>query len=178
MKIDVIFEEIRSLYFPRWDRQRRWTAVFADAHQRRDNTGYCDTNAKTIYLDGRSVRTMSDAGVRAILIHEICHDVGAAHHNRAWATLMERTAQRAEELNESDVAKILRSDIYSYGCAGALADYDLYTVLDYAEELIGRNPSMDYDTAVRRVARYFGHSPAKVRRDFGGVVKDVMAGIA
>lgn len=120
---------------------------------------------------------MPVAGRRAFLIHEICHDVGAANHNRKWAERMDRAATRADELDESEAAEILRSDIYSYAGAGALSDYDLHSVLEYADELICSSLSMDYDMAVRRVARYFGHSIAKVRRDFGGVIEEAMARI-
>ena len=178
MKIDTIFEEIRSLYFPRWDRQREWTVVFGCDQQCRRNTGFCDSAVKTIYLDEQSLRNMSDAGRRAFLIHEICHDVGAASHNRKWAKRMEGSATRADELNEPEVAEIMRSDIYSYCEAGVLEDYSLHNVLDYIEELIGINASFDYHTVLRRIARYYGHSIAKVQRDFGAVIKDVMAGIA
>ena len=177
MSIHTLFEDIRSLYFPRWDRQREWTAVFGDLAQCRSNTGFCDIDAKTIYLDRRAIIGMSDAGVRAFLIHEICHDVAAAHHNRTWARRMERAAARAEELNEAEVAEILCSDVYSYAGNGVLADYDLCGVLDYVEELIDREPSVDFATVLKRVAKYFGYAPAKVKRDFGRVIEDVMVGV-
>ncbi len=177
MTIHAIFEEIRSLYFPRWDRRREWTAVIGDVDRCRNNTGFCDGGAKTIYVDRLALIRMSHAGVRALLIHEICHDVGAAFHNRKWATRMERAASRAEELDESDVARILRSDVFSYAGNGVLADYSLRNVVDYAEDLADSRSSPDYATVVRHVAKYFGHAPAKVKRDFGCVIEDVVAGV-
>jgi len=175
MNIDALFADIRLLYFPRWDRRRQWAAAFSSANQRHDNTGYCDARAKTIYLDERSIRMMTNAGVRAFLIHEICHDVGGASHSRGWATRMERAARRAEELNEPEVAKILHSDIYSYGCTGSLVDYDRPSVLEYVAELLEGDSSMGCETTVQRVAKYFGHSTTKVRRDFGAVIEDFMS---
>ncbi len=178
MNIEAIFEGIRSLYFPRWDRKREWTAMYGTAIQCRYNTGYCDSNAKTIYLDERSLDAMPIAGVQAILIHEVCHDVGAASHNREWAKRMESAAQRADDLGEFEVAEILRCDIFSYAGNGVLANYDLSDVLDYTEELISRNPGMDYAMAVKRIAKYFGHAPTKVERDFGCVIENVLSGVA
>jgi len=175
MNIVTIFDEVCSSYFPRWDRQREWTAEFGDANQCRNSTGYCDTVAKTVYVDKLSSIGMLDAGVRALLIHEICHDIGAAEHNRKWARRMERAAACAAELNEAEVADILRSDIVSCAGNGVLAEYNLCNVLDYAEAL---SPSIDCATAVKRVAKYFGYKPAKVKRDFGRVIEDAMAGVA
>ena len=177
MNLKHIFDEIRSLYFPNWDRHREWSAVFGSLEQCRDgNTGYCDSNAKVIYLDEKTVRMMSESGFRAFLIHEICHDAGAANHNRAWATRMEQAAKLAESLNEPETARIVRCEIFAYGGTGVLANYDLPNVMDYAEEVVGQNCSIGLDAAIRDVAKYFGHSSAKVRRDFGPVIADVVAG--
>jgi hypothetical protein len=57
---------------------------------------------------------MPEPGVRALLIHEVCHDVAAAGHNLTWARRMERAACHATKLDEAEVARILRCDIYSY----------------------------------------------------------------
>lgn len=122
MNIEALFEEVRLLFFPRWDSRREWTATYGDAEQRRNSTGYCDSSAKTVYLDRRGLCRMPRDGIRALLIHEICHEVGAAHHNLKWAKRMEVAAVRADELNETEVAEILRSDIISYCSASVPKD--------------------------------------------------------
>ena len=111
--IIACFDGIKRSYFPRWDVAGKWKVEFADSAQCRSSTGYCDSRAATIFLDD-SVCGMTDAGTRALLIHEICHDVAAAGHNLTWARRMECAAKRAVIHGDEKIAEILRSDIYSY----------------------------------------------------------------
>lgn len=176
MNLAKLFAEIRSVYFPRWDRRLEWIATFSADDERHNNTGYCDSVDKTIYLDERQILLMSEAGVTAFLIHEICHDVGAAFHNRRWAKRMELAATRADMLGESEVARIVRSEVFSYAGNGVRDDYGLHNVRDFAEELIALNPSMDHAAAIKRIAKYFGYTPSKVKRDFSDVIKGAITG--
>lgn len=168
----AMFSDIRTLYFSRWDRHREWTTLFGDAEQTRKQTGYCDSSSKTVYLDQHTFLSMPCAGQIALLIHEICHDVAAAHHNRKWAMRMKRAAVRAEKLKETRVAAILRSDIFSCAGNGVLEEYSLRNVVEIAAELSDREPN--YASVLLRVAKYFGHAPAKVNRDYGRVIENSM----
>jgi hypothetical protein len=112
-RIIETFAEIKRLYFPRWDRAGQWKVKFADGTSTRHNTGYCDSKARTIYLDVQ-VFEMVNEGIRAFLIHEICHDTGGAWHRKPWAKRMKRASDRAIELGEPRVANLLLGDIYSY----------------------------------------------------------------
>jgi hypothetical protein len=112
-QILAAFDDVRRAYFPRWDVERRWKLEFGTSVQRRGNTGYCDGKTTTIYVHDDVCR-MSDSGLRMFLIHEISHDVAAPGHGREWAKGMEAAAVRAEQLGEAHVARLLRSEIFSY----------------------------------------------------------------
>ena len=72
MNIESQFQDVRNLYFPRWDKSHEWDVVYGTLEQLRGNTGYCDTDAKTVYLDRDSMEQFALAEVRAFIIHEIC----------------------------------------------------------------------------------------------------------
>ena len=167
LDLNRCFLKVRRDYFPRWDKRKAWVICYGTTEQLRCNTGYCDTAIKTIYIEQRSFRTMTDEGRTAFVIHEICHDVGAAFHNRAWANRMERAAVRAEAIDQNEVAAILKSDIESYCGLGVLEEYNPANVSEYVAELYWQHEIRDLDEAIRRTARHFGHSMAKVRRDHG-----------
>ena len=74
---------------------RRVASRLRPAEQLRDNTGYCDSKAKTIYLNS-VVCNYDDTFVPAFLIHEICHDQpGTDGHDSVLAAAMESVARRA-----------------------------------------------------------------------------------
>jgi len=166
-----MFRDIRNLYFPRWDRANLWRATYGDDKLTRDSTGYCDSTARTIYFDMRSFPLMPEPGRRALMIHEICHDVGGAQHKRRWALRMEKAGVRAGRLGEVEVAEILHSEIYSYFGNGAWEDYTRQNVVDFALARTGQHP--DFDGLVKRLAKFFGVRPSKLRRNFGPAIKKV-----
>lgn len=168
MNLDEQFTNVRTQYFPRWAQRGDWTIAFGSTEQLRGgNTAYCDTDAKVIYLDQRTFPTMSADGQLAFIIHEICHDVGAAFHNRRWALRMERAAKDAERLDESEVAEILRSDIYSYFGNGLSLDYTVEGLSTYLNDLFAHNPEIRFGALRKRVSRFFGYRISKIERDFG-----------
>ncbi|MCH8851321.1 MAG: hypothetical protein IID41_01560 [Planctomycetes bacterium] len=171
-QIQACFAEVKEKYFHRWDRKGRWRVTIAESRLCRDNTGYCDSRSRTIFLD-RQVCGMTNAGIRVFLIHEICHDVAAAGHNRLWALRMEKAATLAEKSGDSEIAKIIRCDISSYCPAGVLEQYSLAQICDLGEELVDDNPSIGIDDLIRRIAHHFGHSPRKVRREFGSILREL-----
>ena len=140
-------------------------------------TGYCDSKVKRIYLAYNSMYGMTDAGVRASVIHEICHDVGAASHNRRWADRMEQASATAEKNNENEVAEILRSDIFSCAGSGVHSKYDTSNVLEFTNDLIDNNPSIDFVTIVKRAAKHFGYSTRKIKKDYSNLILDAINGI-
>ena len=171
-QVEACFRDVKATYFPRWDARNKWRVAFAPPDRCRDSTGYCDSKVQTIFLS-QGVCGMPEAGVQAFLIHEICHDVAASHHNRRWAQRMERAAKQAEQSAEREVAEIVRSHIYSCCGQGVLEDCSTLTVYELAEELVFRNPSISYSELLVRVARYFGYAARKIRKDFDPVLRDL-----
>jgi len=172
MNLDDQFIDIRKQYFPQWGTRGEWTIAYGTTEQLRCNTGYCDSEAKVVYLDGRTFPTMSADGQRAFIIHEICHDAGAAFHNRRWATRMERAAQVADRIGELEVARILRSDIYSYFGNGLSLAYDSEGISRYLDDLLAHNSGISLDAMLMRVSKFFGYRKSKIERDFGTEIQE------
>ena len=170
-QISSCFVQVKQRYFPRWDAHCEWKVIFGKAPHCRDATGYCDSKAMRIYLDD-CVCEITDAGATGLLIHEICHDVAAAGHNRRWADAMGAAAMRAEHLGEGDVASMLRADIFSYAGDGVSQPYSLLTVLDWLESLPLDQATPSFDKVTKDLAKHLGVSSAKLRRDFGSVIHD------
>lgn len=117
-EVIALFEVVKRNYFPRWDRAGEWRAEFADAERLRYATGYCDSKAKRVYLHDDVCSFRDSDYVAAFFIHEICHDVGAAHHIRPWTERMESAAQLAERRGEQGIADAVRNEAFSYSDLG------------------------------------------------------------
>lgn len=68
------FEEIKRLFFPRWDRKNRWRV---SSRSRRRVHGHCDPERRLIEIAVQYANADEDD---ALLIHEMCH--AAAHIGR------------------------------------------------------------------------------------------------
>lgn len=172
-RLGALFLEVRQKYFPRWDKGSQWRIIFGTSAELRHATGYCDSAQKTIFLDEREFTGMILEGKKALIIHEICHDVASAGHIRSWALRMERAAHIAEAKAESGVAQILRSDIYSYFGERLSHIYNRSTVLIFCDEELASDPVIEYEELRKRLSRFFGHNPTKIERDFGRLVRSM-----
>ena len=171
-RIQKQFMDVRKKYFPRWDKRCEWKIAYGTHVQLRDSTGYCDSVVKTVFLHGGVFPNMPEAGQLTLIIHEICHDVAAASHNRTWALRMKRASERADSLGELEVAENLRNDIDSYFCNDLSLEYNLIGILTFLEEVPVSAPNHSYDALLKRVSDFFGYRPTKIKRDFGGVIQD------
>ena len=91
-----------------------WVIKLADRNLCRGESAYCDSKVKTIYVHESDFMGMKFEGIYAFVIHEICHDVGAARHGLGWAKRMEKAARRVESLGQNEIANQLRNHIYAY----------------------------------------------------------------
>jgi hypothetical protein len=102
------FLEIKSLFFPRWDRDNLWRI---STKSRRNVHGHCDRERRVIAI----VIQHSDPDERdSLLIHEICHAAANGSHGKVWQRRMEKAAKRADELGRNVLAKLLRKVIVNY----------------------------------------------------------------
>ena len=170
------FSDVKRKYFRRWDVHNEWRIHFADGPERRDATGYCDSIAKVIYLDD-SVCGMTESGIAAFLIHEICHDVGAAGHNRRWAEAMNTVAESAHQHGERVLAVAVRDEVFAYTEVGVSKRHALETVVEWVESLTLDHPLPSLEETIRILARYLGVRSSKLRRDFGPVIADLLADV-
>ena len=88
---------------------------------------------------------------------------------------MEKAARAAKKLGNSDIAELVR-----YGIIGDAGDvlqypYTLMGIIDCAEQL---PCGASHKETVDHVAKCVGYSRSKVRRDFRGVIQDVVDGTA
>jgi hypothetical protein len=104
------FTAVRKVYFPKWDRMRRWrcrflraTMVTSDCH------GRCDDEKKIIYISKNAEDLI------ALLIHEICHAVTQrANEGRTWQERMLKAVKVADRIGHSRLAESLRQEVVSY----------------------------------------------------------------
>lgn len=108
MNIQQRFRRIKKLFFPRFDRDNRWRAK---SSSKRNVHGYCDSEHRVIEI----AHNFSDDPdeLDLLLIHEICHAF-ASSHGKMWQDRMQKAAQRADEIERHELAKLLRDEILAY----------------------------------------------------------------
>jgi hypothetical protein len=104
------FTAVRKVYFPKWDRMRRWRCRFLrPAMAGVGCTGLCDCEKRIIYIPTNTENLI------AVLIHEICHAVTpSANHGRPWQKRMLKAADVANWRGRSQLADFLREEVVSY----------------------------------------------------------------
>ncbi len=118
-RLKTSWEYVRSVFFPRWDKDNEWRVLVAiDYHwhvlkcyshfEATAMAGGCDWKRKFVevapFLD-------SKAGLVATLVHEVCHAIAGGHNSKAWKPRMKKAIRDAEKAGKHDVATILRKDI-------------------------------------------------------------------
>jgi len=113
-RLDRLFARAKSQFFPDWDVDQQWQIVAGCRQNSDGETGYCSSKEKRIYIDPQEVNGMPEDGLLAFIIHEICHDAATAYHTERWVKRMEKAAQRAEELDLSQLARHIRTSAYGH----------------------------------------------------------------
>ena len=125
MSIRQEFLDIKSLYFPRWDRANLWRV---STKSKRRLLGHCDRDRMVIEIVARH----ADPDERGrLVIHEICHAVARGSHGKAWQGRMVRAARRADELGRSSLANMLRREVADYQLAVEGVEEAYQTVEDW-----------------------------------------------
>ena len=131
------FESIRREFFPRWDRDKKWS--FAEDHPDCRGYGLCDLEGKQIV-----VTPGCPHGQDVTMIHEICHAVASVGHAKKWQNRMEMAAQMAETIGRTELAAEIRSDYTAYSdpdrCMPTSAIFVYTEVEDAVHETHGEVP--------------------------------------
>jgi hypothetical protein len=161
MTIRRNFQDIKRLFFPRWDRQGRWQV---STRSRRTVHGHCDSERRVIEI----VFQHADADERdKLIIHEICHDVADLGHGKKWQARMEQAAKRAEALGRHRLAQLLREEIVGY----QQAPTSLEAAYNDIRDAISANPNLTFPQIKRWLAQEYGLLLSEVCNKFRRAAK-------
>ena len=161
MKLQHRFQDIKHLYFPRWDRGDRWRI---STNSRRRVHGHCDVDRRVIEI----VVQHTDPDKRdGLLIHEICHAVANGSHGKAWQRRMERAARRADDLGRAALAQCLRQEIANYQEAEDVTEEAYQTVRDWLAD----EPDLTSPQVKRSLADLHGLLVSEVGTTFRRIEK-------
>jgi len=105
------YQQIVRDYFPRSRLLSDWTISMAQ-HQESEPITLCRL-MKTLLIR-ESEDTEQQMSLQVNLIHACVHVVTRRGHGKGWSIGMERAAERAEELEEPDLAERLRHEVEDF----------------------------------------------------------------
>lgn len=112
-RLDNLFNEVRSCFFPRWDTNKQWKVeARLEWHQslRVIDWGFCDDKHKTIRIWPAWV-CQDDNALRVLLIHEIAHATERCNHQPKWQARCLKAASKAEGMGNQRLADAIRLDV-------------------------------------------------------------------
>ncbi|MGA8830550.1 MAG: hypothetical protein ACLQT6_16420 [Desulfomonilaceae bacterium] len=115
MELESVYNQIKNDYFPRWDCNNEWQLKFVD--DLHGAQASCSSELKTITLVKDCFIHQSAFKInqlKVILIHEISHTTTRGFHGEEWITQMEKTAERADQLGEIELAQFIREEVDRY----------------------------------------------------------------
>ena len=108
--LDKKFKKIKSIFFPRWDKENNWqlsnsiNANFSNICP----DGHCSNSSKTLYI-------LSDINeYERMLIHLICHAIVGNNHGNLWKKRMLKVADLAKKYELNELASSINNDVYHY----------------------------------------------------------------
>ena len=160
MKLEERFEAIRTAYFPRWDRNREWTAV-AGHRTRKPNKGdgYCDTDRKIVWINPGIVDA-GETGLDLVIIHEICHATASDSHGKVWRNYMRTKSTRAKKLGQSSIAAMIDEEIANYEMWKGEKPYDR------VEGILLDAPDVRYSDLLDYFASEYALDPEEVEMQY------------
>ena len=139
---------VRTMFFPAWDRERRWKIV--QAHDLNGAQGHCDHATRTISI----LEGISGDRLTVLLVHEIAHAVVGPHHGKCWLKRIEQAALQAEQLH-GPLAALLREEIEGYKNALVLTAAYIYNSI---ADVVWHNANTTFFQAIDFVRQDFGMS--------------------
>jgi len=146
LRLQQIFEDVRSNIFPRWDTNFLWKVVYD--HQL-PSQGLCCPKDKRIVL---SSVPSNDDELRLLLIHEICHSSALGHDER-WSERMLKAADRAEKAGWLKVADLVRAEVEMYQESPRVRASWVY---ERISDCLMDIPGASYEKVIALLAREYG----------------------
>lgn len=161
MNLTRHFQEIKDLFFSRWDRQDLWRV---SSRSRRKVHGHCDPERKVIEI----VVQHADPDERdRLFIHEASHAVAEMSHGKKWQQRMEKAARRAEELGRQRLAQLLREEIAGYQQSSIGLEHGY----DQIRDALNEHPDLTFSQIKRWLADEFGLLVSEVATSFKRATK-------
>ncbi len=111
--LEACFLQVKAQFFSDWDREATWSIALGEFDETRGKTGYCDDRTRRILFSAKVIDGMTEGGLKALVIHEICHDTSSEWHDNRWADEMDRCKAIAYELGELQLARNLSAQVYA-----------------------------------------------------------------
>lgn len=147
------FENVRTMFFPRWDRQGAWSVEeVCDLPAR----GKCLRKDKTLLL--RHAFKDEDT-LHCLLIHEICHAVTDEYHTQRWLMRYRKAGEQAKRMGLHRLAALILEEAELYAHCESRIRADAKTVYGLIRRLVYANPYIPFRTVIRIIAASLACSP-------------------
>jgi len=156
---------VRSEYFSRWDRSRRWKIKYDSSVI---GHGLCDVQTKVIRIGFELVGDDLDL----LLIHETAHAVKKTdmRHGKPWQERMIKAVQRANELGRGNLAAMLLREVEGYQNPDKDIEATAAAVYGRIEDVVSDNFSsparLSFDNLVGSVALFYGFTLVEFKKRF------------
>lgn len=157
-EIERQYEEVRRIFFPRWDRRTMWRLQIVEDLD--GAYGRCDAPHRRI----RMISGFNGNQLVLVLIHEIAHAVVNGGHGKKWQARMELAAITAEALGRTELAGLLRREIAGYN--DPLARVTAAEVYSEVEDAVIDIPEAKFLQVVDSVRREYGFNREEFVRRF------------
>ena len=144
-ELEQEYQNIRKLFFPRWDREGLWkvSSNLPEDGKVSSGLGYCDPDNKIIHV-------MTDSeGYSLTLAHEICHAVTTQSHEKKWFQRMMKANVVADQLGNDQLATEIREDADMFAAAPRLSAAEVES--QFCDAVIDA-PGLDFESILRGVA--------------------------
>jgi hypothetical protein len=163
-EITVLYEQVKKSYFPKWDRDGRWTLKIISGHSERLDGAFGISMFRTreILINQNFAQAQDKEEVELLLIHEICHAVTNCGHKETFFKRFEKTAQSADEKGLHSFAELIRNEIESYKRNPVRGFCE--EVYSQIEDWVVEDGEKDFDALIRGVAHDLSSSPDETLR--------------
>ena len=153
--LERLLDELKSCYFPRWDRKKEWKIVARNFKGLFG--GYCDRDTKKILIRPSAIEEGNDE-LRKLICHEVCHVCTCDHHGKKWQTRYLKVATKASAIGDTVLAEKILKEVKCYSESPIRA----YMVYNTIQDVVLDQPKASFRDAIRWLASDYGFT----RRDF------------